>query len=127
MSFKSNFPESSHIPVVQVAVNKFSSSTEPMLDLLNADHVKMFGGVSNVTLPFSTYSVTVGSQGRLDLVDYINNGKVELWWLIGYINGIINPIFDLTVDKDIKIPAVGSLHAALQAAATLTTKTVDIP
>lgn len=125
MAFKNNFPESAHIPIVQVPISSNTPITESILDPLSADYTFMLN--SQTQLPYKNFKITAATQSRLDLVDYANNGKVELWWLIGYVNGIVNPLYDINVDNLIQIPNSSSLTGSLQTSTTTSLSSVDIP
>lgn len=127
MSFHNDFPESNHIPIVNVPSTPYSSVIDSLLDPLSADYALMFNELSNNNLPYTNFKITAATQSRLDLVDFVNNGKVSLWWLIGYTNGIINPLYDIDVDKLLQIPNSSALAGSLQASVSTTMSSVDIP
>lgn len=53
------------------------------------------------------YEVRAGD--RLDLIAFDKYKKSSLWWVIAYVNNIVDPIFDLKPGKKILIPNVSEL------------------
>lgn len=50
-------------------------------------------------------------QNRLDLLSYDSYGNVELWWVLGIYNDIINPIdFDIQV---LYVPLLSDVESVL--------------
>lgn len=58
--------------------------------------------------------VSDANAGRLDLIAWEVYQSVDMWWVIGYYNGIVNPIFDLTPGKKLKIPSLTDIQFALE-------------
>lgn len=71
------------------------------------------------TKSFRQHQVTSIEEGRLDLISYNEYGTVELWWLIGMINGIVDPFVDVTVGLLLNIPAITDIESYLQVIRTI--------
>lgn len=51
-----------------------------------------------------TYIVSDPYIGRLDLISHQAYNTPELWWLLAYVNGIINPMEDMYTGQKLIIP-----------------------
>lgn len=62
------------------------------------------------TLIFShNHTVTADERYRLTLVSYREYGTVDLWWVIGAYNGIVNPLTDVLPGTVLAIPSRSSV------------------
>lgn len=48
--------------------------------------------------------VQPGEEGRLDLISYRVYRLEELWWVIAFVNDIIDPFEDIVVDRKLRYP-----------------------
>lgn len=61
-----------------------------------------------------THIVTPDEEGRADLIAYRELGQVELWWVIGYYNGLIAPQNELFPGRAVRIPTLTSVEDYLR-------------
>ena len=62
---------------------------------------------------YDQFVVTTGNLGRLDWIANETLGDSSLWWAIAYVNGIKNPLTDMTAGMDLLIPKLEAILAAL--------------
>ena len=110
MAIFSDYPRKNYIPTVDVTLTDFSFQKETVLDHMKADYNSMF----NKALPYTDFMVDESVAGRLDLIAWKVYGSVDLWWVLGYYNGIVNPIYELEPGKTLKIPRLTDVQFALE-------------
>jgi hypothetical protein len=58
------------------------------------------------------YITSVSDVGRPDLISFKNyGGDVGYWWIICLVNGIQNPLTDITIGMKLKIPHILDINA----------------
>lgn len=110
MSIISQYPRKDFIPIKTITLADNSFEEVKVLDHLNASYNTAF----NKNLIFNEFVVDASTEGRLDLIAWNSFGSTDLWWFIGYMNGVVNPIFDLPVGKVLKIPRQEDLEFLLK-------------
>jgi len=100
----SKYDRSNFIPTVQVD-NINGNKALTVLDTLAASYLLL--PIDN--LVYKSHQVTERDAGLPDAISYQYYGVSDLWWVLCYINGIVNPLVDLYVGLIIKIPNVGDL------------------
>ena len=53
----------------------------------------------------ATYRVRITDLGRLDLLAYQYYENVNLWWVIAYVNDIVDPLTDMSIGQLLRIPS----------------------
>jgi hypothetical protein len=68
----------------------------------------MFNSLSlfKIRRPVNYYIVTDSDIKRPDIISYRCYNTVTLWWVIMYINQILNPLVDIKVGMSLTIPSV---------------------
>jgi len=64
--------------------------------------------------PVGQYLVTSKDLLRPDLISYTVYNSVEYWWIICYVNQILNPFTDLIPGMKLTIPSMYDLYAFLK-------------
>ena len=105
------YMRSSYIPTV-VASSAYTGAVTPTiyLDFLNAYYLDMFNQIT----VYTNFMITHSSEGRLDIISNKFYGIPDLWWIIGMYNGIINPIFEIKVGINLRIPDRNQVDTLLQ-------------
>lgn len=126
MSIISQFPRRNFIPTANITLTDFDFEQIPVLDLVKADYVEIFE--TNV-IGFTEFIITSSFEGRPDLIAYKFYESTDLWWAICIFNSVINPVFELTVGKILRIPQKEQLEFLLQSTkpSSQNPRTVDIP
>ncbi len=57
------------------------------------------------------YRVTQSGQRRLDLISHLYYGTSELWWVIAFVNNLVDPIAGVSAGADLRIPLRSRLTA----------------
>lgn len=114
MAIFSEYPRKNYIPTVFVKLNDADYQSTEVLDHMKAKYNSMF----NRALPYTDFMVDESVAGRLDLIAWQVYGKVDMWWVIGYYNGIVNPLFELVPGKTLKIPRLTDAQFQLEVNAT---------
>lgn len=72
----------------------------------------LHNSLSNFTLlyPVQYYRVSEEDVMRPDLISYKAYGTVQYWWVIMLVNGVQNPLVDLTVGMLLKVPSVLDIY-----------------
>ncbi len=55
--------------------------------------------------PMRFHTVTASEIGRPDMISFKNYNQVNLWWIIGKVNGVEDFFNDLQVGQVLRIPA----------------------
>lgn len=58
-----------------------------------------------------SFMVTEAVAGRLEFISYQLYKTINLWWVIGLYNGIVNPFKEVVAGKIIKIPTKDSIDS----------------
>lgn len=114
MSIFSEYPRKNYIPLKVVSLSDYSFQLEIVLDHMKAKYNTMFSRA----ISYTDFMVDESVAGRLDLISWKVYGTVDMWWILGYYNGVVNPIFDLEPGKKLKIPRLTDLQFALEVNAT---------
>lgn len=65
------------------------------------------------------YRVTLAGERRLDLISHLHYGTPALWWVIAFVNNLVDPIAGVVSGADLRIPtpsrvaALGLLNVGL--------------
>jgi hypothetical protein len=74
---------------------------------------------NTLVIPESESDIFLTIEGRfkkrIDLVSQKAYGRPDLGWVIADINNIREPLFDLTVGTELRIPPLGSVLSAIEA------------
>jgi hypothetical protein len=73
------------------------------------------------------YRVASTDLGRLDNLAQKYYRNRYLWWVIAHVNDIVDPIFGMTVGQVLRIPAWGTVFAALSVRDTASAASVPAP
>ena len=103
------YERTTYIPT-QVLRQGSSSEGKLYIDFLSAEYQEELLS----TQVFTEYQISMATECRLDIISNILYGTPSLWWVIGMYNGIVNPIWELTVGKKLKIPDRNSVDTLLQ-------------
>jgi hypothetical protein len=89
-----------------------SRRNELVLDILQNDfrYLQQF----MLSRPYKQHTVKEFEIARLDLISYAEYGSVELWWLVGKVNNIIDPLQDVKTGDVLRVPSIVQLEAYLQ-------------
>lgn len=82
------------------------------LDYLRAKYVDL----RYVLPPVKHVVVTAAFENNLPALAHELLGDTTLWWALGLYNGIVSPLEDLTVGKQVSVPDVTELLKLLDAA-----------
>ena len=110
MSFTSQIPRSKFIPVESITLSDYSYQYVEVLDHLGAKYNSMF----DIDMKFEEFMISESNAGRLDIISWMSYETVDYWWVIGYFNGIVNPLYELTPGRIIRIPDRSAVDFALQ-------------
>ena len=64
-----------------------------------------------------TYQIDDSTEHRLDLISYENYNSVSYWWIIGLVNGVIDPFTELPAGREILIlplPMIEQYHQLIR-------------
>lgn len=64
--------------------------------------------------PATQHVVTPNEDGRLDLISFHSYGTVDLWWIIGLVNGLVDPIRDPHTGRVLVIPSLFDIEEYFQ-------------
>jgi len=79
-------------------------------DLLAAKYINLRDSIKT----YSIAIITSVEENRSDIISKKYYGTEELWWIICQFNGVVNPLEDLYVGLEIKIPKYQELIIYLQ-------------
>lgn len=79
---------------VVIGANKELDFLNSPLSLFRLDHDEEY------------YMTNINDVARPDLISYENYGTVDYWWVICLVNGIENPLTDITVGMRLIIPSI---------------------
>lgn len=109
-----------YVPIVGVkGIRKEVTQT---LDYLSAPYIQTIKNVKNFVL----HPVSDADAGRPDLIAKKYYGSPELWWIICFYNGIINPISELKSGVTLKIPDYSPIAADVRRTNTRTGQVVRL-
>ena len=111
MAFESQIPRAKFIPTEKITLSDFSFQQIEVLDHLKASFNDMF----DRSIAYEEFIVAEDTAGRLDLISWKAFQTVDYWWVIGYYNGIINPLYEVTPGRVLKIPSRNDVDFSLQA------------
>lgn len=77
-------------------------------------HSAKYANLGRRTFTCDYYTIPADMDGRIDLITVQFYGNADLWWVIAFYNGWINPITEVTMGKEIKIPKLSEVLTALQ-------------
>lgn len=122
MSMKIN-QRKTFIPVVPVVDGQGKSLG--YLDYGSASYIDSFRGMRILT----NYLVEGQYEGHPELISYKFYGTVDYWWVLCFVNEIIDPISDIKAGTLLRIPELTAIEAALTTASTTSFvgQTVVIP
>lgn len=108
--------------VVPSLPDKFGNKM-PFLDFFDASYIR-----STKTLQLQGYRrVRSDEGGRLDLISYRLYKTIDLWWLIGMYNGIVNPFIEVYEGLNMKIPTLTSIGDYYKAVNEIQPTIVHLP
>jgi len=50
------------------------------------------------------YRITQAGERRLDLISQLHYGTPELWWVLAFVNNLVDPIAGVAAGADIRVP-----------------------
>jgi hypothetical protein len=59
------------------------------------------------------YRIADHEVGRLDLLSHRFYGTPSFWWVIAYVNNVVDPIFDLIPGMVLRIPPLAHVQAVV--------------
>ena len=86
-------------------VTPTEGDTTPYLEVVDGKFIRFL----NELKYDRSYMVTDAAAGRLEYISYQIYGTIQLWWVIGLYNGIINPIKDVIAGKILRVPTKESI------------------
>jgi hypothetical protein len=117
-SFKYQQAAFDRINFIPVKSRIFRDKTSFHLDLLGTKYSNLNDKIRN----YSQFKVTQSEEGRADIISKRFYETEELWWVVCYYNGIVNPILDLVPGLTLKIPNYQELIVFLQNDTTKTSR-----
>ena len=72
------------------------------IDYLDTDLINYEPDIKNTI----TYTVPGWCVGRIDLISFIHYKTTRLWWLIAQVNDIQDPISEIILGMELKIPNI---------------------
>lgn len=87
-----------------------SKSGEPVLDFIGSDWNTFR---QNLVLS-NNHTVNQEEENDLPLIAYKLLGDPDLWWVIAQLNNVVNPLADVAVGLDLKIPTRESIDRELR-------------
>lgn len=121
MAFNSQIPRSKYIPVESITLSDYSYQYVEVLDHLGAGYNLIF----DQDIQFEEFMISESNAGRLDIISWLSYQTVDYWWVIGYFNGIVNPFYELTPGRIIRIPDKSTIDFALQQSVQKDASAVD--
>jgi hypothetical protein len=98
--------------VLPIAMLKESNEKplKPRVDFLRAPYIALLRNVTK----YSMHTVTEKDAYALDAISFKYYDTHDLWWVIGFYNGIIHPLRDVTPGTVLKIPEYRELTTLFQ-------------
>lgn len=73
--------------------------------------------VGKIVTPHHVNSITAGLP---DLISYLEYGSEQYWWLLCVVNGIVDPINEITIGRNLIIPDKADMDAFIKQVQTPT-------
>ena len=108
---------------LQTIVNPYDFG-QPFREFLDPSYVAV---VKSLTIDH-VRRIRPDEQFNLQLISYREYGTIDLWWIIGMVNAIVNPFVEVVQGMELNIPTLGSIQDYFKQAKTRTsTGVVSLP
>lgn len=89
---------------------KEDNQGDKILDVLNFGFVKLLRTLQLGKI----HTVVKDEEFNLPLISWREFGVKDAWWLIAQFNGIIDPMSEITIGKELRIPTIDSIESSLE-------------
>lgn len=83
---------------------------QPVLDFIGSD----WSSFRENLILSTPHTVNQEEENDLPLIAFNIYGDEDLWWILAQINNIVNPLADVTVGMDLKVPTAESVDRELR-------------
>jgi len=101
---KNIFPKDSRYYQTVVFVDDYVASGRARLGLWKAPALRTRPELELKEGDYTKHRVIETDIGRMDYISYKYYGDVKFWWVICWINGIHNPLVDMSVGDELIVP-----------------------
>ena len=88
-----------------------ASAQHPRMDF----HSARYANLGRRSFKYELFEVPEECVGRIDLVSVRFYGSADYWWVITFFNGVIDPIGEIVVGRQLRIPNLAEVQTALLA------------